>query len=230
MPNIKKNSPKWIRQKNSYYNSTRQKQKREKRRKNNLCTYCGKPVDRDGILCSSCLSYAEEYNQSRKELLKSLGLCVRCGKNEIFEHENYCPECKARMAEADSRRDRTARNEYERIRRERLKAEGICPDCGKNKPEEGYVTCRECLDQRRKRKLRKGKPNARAEWDAELRCVQCGKDERVPGKKVCEDCYRIRIDAIKKMNEKRSDDFNKVWKDSNMKMRGRFRSNKPSIS
>lgn len=207
----------------SYYSSAKERRKRAKRRREKLCTYCGKPVDRNGRLCSSCLAEAEDYNQKRRDLLKSLGLCIRCGKYEIFEHEKYCPECKAKMAEADSKRDKDTKNKNEKERRNRLKAKGICPDCGKNKPEPGYITCRDCLDKRKKRKLRKGKPNVRAEWDAELRCVQCGNPNRVPGKKVCEDCYRTRIDAIKKMNDKRSDDFNKVWKESNMRMRGRFR-------
>ena len=200
--------------------SIRLKKQKIERRKEKLCTYCGKPVDRDGVMCTACHDYMKRYQKERKETLLSLGLCPICGKHEIFPNEKSCLECRAKIAGRKRKAD--VKEQSKRIYDER-KEKGLCPRCGNEKPEEGHKWCKTCLKKKQRYRLRKGKKNIRAERDAELLCIGCGKPERVEGKKYCPDCYRMKLDAVRKMQEKRGDSYKKSWSESNMRMRGRFR-------
>ena len=200
--------------------SIRLKKQRRERIEKKLCTYCGKPVDRDGVMCTACHDYMKKYLKERRETLLSLGLCPICGKHEIFPHERSCLECRAKIAIRQKKRSQKERSK--KVYDER-KEKGLCPRCGKEKPEEGHAWCKTCLKKKQRYRNWKGKPNIRAERDAEMLCIGCGKPERVEGKKYCPDCYRLKLYAVKKMQEKRDENYNKSWKESNMKMRGRFR-------
>ena len=199
--------------------------KRMNRKKNGLCTNCGKPIDREGSICNKCLEEMSDYAKKRRELLISIGICPICGQNEIFKNERSCPECKAKLSIYNKKRIDHKR-EYARQIVAKRREQGLCARCGQRKPEEGYKMCSVCREKARKRNRLKGSHDKRAEWKSELKCVICGKDERVEGKLVCEDCYRVRLAAIKKCNENRKDGYNQTWKDTNMKMRARYRINK----
>ena len=208
--------------KRSKYSPTKSKAIRDRRRAKGLCTYCGKPVDRDGMLCTECLEKTKIYNAERREILIASGICPICGKNNIFPNEKSCPECKARSAN-NLAKSLEKRVDYNRSVYEKRKEAGLCPRCGKNKPKEGGKWCEECLAKKRRWYKRKARVDVRAEWKSELCCMRCGKPERVEGKELCPDCYRAALASIKKCAEKRDKDFNKTWRETNMKMRGRFR-------
>lgn len=203
-----------------------QKQKlkmlRDERHKNGLCTKCGKPLDCDGRMCSACKQIAYDYQTKRREFLKSLGLCTICGRNEVFEHECSCPECKAKIAERDQKRIKEKAERNKEVYNERKK-QGVCPRCGNPKEEDGYSWCKDCRAKRTKWNKRKGKKNVRSEWSSQGYCVTCGNPETLPNKKLCADCYRAILAGNKKMLENRPEGYNDTWKKTNMKMRGRFR-------
>ena len=203
-------------------NSIRAKQLREERRRNRLCTYCGKPVDRPGVLCSNCLTYLNNYNKESKEAYIAAGICPLCHKNEIFNEERSCPECRAKRAIAGQKRQQQKIDRNREVYNERIE-KGLCPRCGKPKEDDGRSWCADCRAKRSKWNKKKGGKNIRSEWSSQGYCVSCGKPERVPGKKLCEDCYRSSLAGNKKAIANRPKDFNKTWKESNMRMRGRFR-------
>jgi len=197
------------------------KRMRAARRKNGLCTYCGKPVDRDGALCAACLAKNAEQTKARTEMYLSAGVCPICGKNDIFPHEKSCKECKAKFSmRLDKRMDQF--KVYQRERYRKFESMGLCSRCGKRPPEEGKKWCRQCLD-RHNKKARNRREDVRARWATDLCCMRCGKPERVEGKKLCPDCYRAALAAAKKCAENRNPDFKKAWAESNMRMRAHYR-------
>ena len=196
---------------------------RAKRRKEGLCTKCGKPLDRDGALCTECLESGRQYQNERRNKLISLGLCPICGINIIFEHEKSCPECKAKKAIAQSKNQEYYR-EWGRNKVAERRANGLCPQCGKRPVDEGYKSCSECREKARKKYARKEKPYKRNEWSAEGRCAVCGKDELVPYKRVCWSCYGKRLESVKKCNENR-EQKEKSWHKTNVIIRGKYNTN-----
>lgn len=198
--------------------------KRKQRRKQGLCTTCGKPVDRDGVLCSECYKKASEDQKKRREVLLSLNLCPICGVNQIFPPEKSCPECKAKKAISRSERIDYYR-EWERKKVAERRAKGLCPYCGKRPPDEGYKMCAECREKARKKYAKKEKPYMRSEWVAERRCAICGKDELVPNKRVCWGCYATRLEAVKKSNANTDPAKRKEWGKMNARIRGKYNRN-----
>ena len=89
------------------------------------------------------------------EYYKSIGLCPHCRQMKPAEGKVYCPNCLDEQAlmqmelratlSAEQRADiRKRQTEYDRERYARLKAEGICPKCGKRKARHGRVMCAYC--------------------------------------------------------------------------------------
>jgi len=85
----------------------------------------------------------------------SEGLCGTCGCRPHIEEQRECEKCR------ENRRIRQ-RNDYQKgchsktkkaikARRERFKLEGLCANCGKNLPQNGYLTCEMCLNRSRDR-------------------------------------------------------------------------------
>ena len=86
----------------------------------------------------------------------SHGLCPKCGgKNQLQKGYKLCLECRMKGIEAQ-RKARAMRTEEQRTadstvqkkrdikRREERKAQGLCPECGKHKPTDGYKYCAYC--------------------------------------------------------------------------------------
>lgn len=69
-----------------------------RRQASGLCIRCGKPMDRKGALCTSCLAKDREYYQQMKEYLEERGICTTCHKRKTDGHKT-CPECRAKANE-----------------------------------------------------------------------------------------------------------------------------------
>lgn len=197
---------------------------RKERREKGLCTRCGKPLDRDGAMCSKCLEKNHELQEKRREWLLASGICPICGINNIFPHEKSCPECKAKKAIAKAE-NMDYYVEWNRKKIAERRANGLCPICGKRPPDEGYKSCAECREKARKRRIRKEKPYKRNEWMAEGKCAICGKDELVPNKRVCWNCYATRLKATEKGRANTSPDAKKTWIKTNARIRGKYNRN-----
>lgn len=74
------------------------------------------------------------------------GICWRCKTAYAEPGRIYCKSCKRRIHAMQERRDpgRVKRNAYNAERRARLKAAGLCVECGKIKAVEGKTRCFTC--------------------------------------------------------------------------------------
>lgn len=60
------------------------KKLREKRRKNNLCTRCGKKVeDKQKTICSKCREYLNYYKKHNEPPIKSMNVVSRSPVNQV---------------------------------------------------------------------------------------------------------------------------------------------------
>lgn len=202
--------------------SLRRKMQRAERKRNNLCTNCGKPLDRPGALCISCTEKYLVYQSESREYYIAAGICPLCRKNEIYNNERSCPECRAKAAVRDQKRVKE-KVAYNRSKYNERLEQGKCPRCGKPKAPDGFSWCEDCRAKRNKWLNRKGKKNIKAERISQGLCPHCGSPDLVPGKKMCAEHYRIAVAGAKKGRENRREGYNDTWKKTNMKMRGRFR-------
>lgn len=202
--------------------SLRRKRKRAERKRQGLCVYCGKPLDRQGVLCTACNDKFNKYQKESKEQYISVGICPICRKNEIFNNERSCLECRAKSAIRDQKRVKEKIAHNRKRYNERIE-QGKCPRCGKPKEDDGYSWCAECRAKRKKWLNRKEKKNVKAERVSQGLCPNCGSPDLVPGKKLCKDCYRVSLAGIRKGLANRPEGYNDTWKKTNMKMRGHFK-------
>lgn len=89
-----------------------------------------------------------ERNKATYRWYKAHGICPRCRTRWCVPGHVYCDDCYAHQYAVAERRDpgRVQRNAYDRDRRARLKAEGICTHCGQRPAEPGKLKCKECKD------------------------------------------------------------------------------------
>jgi len=78
---------------------------------------------------------------------KDAGICPRCLRYSE-PGKVYCKACYEKNRRKAAERDPTgeAKAKYMRERRARLKAEGICTDCGKRPAMEGKTRCMKCME------------------------------------------------------------------------------------
>lgn len=92
---------------------------------------------------------AKEYNnrlhRERHAWYKEHGICPRC-QNWAEPGKLYCRRCYKRIRAVQDKRDPTheLRNAYQKERRARLKAAGLCTRCGKRATHDGQVLCEHC--------------------------------------------------------------------------------------
>ena len=85
-------------------------------------------------------------DHERYAWLKEHGICVKCGQNYADAGHVTCVNCYKKYKEWRQRTDPdgSVQRERERSRRERLRAEGLCLWCGKNKAVNGRTLCVAC--------------------------------------------------------------------------------------
>lgn len=189
-----------------------QKRLLERRKENGQCIDCGNMLDRDGVRCVECnMKHNEKTNADRK-WYKENGICPRCRKNTLFSDENMCPECSAKMYEANIRSiKRLGREHCNYINAESRRKNyakrvelGICTRCGKRQADYNFKTCGIC---RNKTKLYKqgkyGKPSRSERVQIGL-CYFCDNPVK-DGYKVCEKHYQMNLEKARseKANEAR---------------------------
>ena len=93
-------------------------------------------------------------NKHWRDRNKQNGICVSCGRNYAEPGYVRCKPCyiKARRGEKKRDPDGTIHRDYVRELRQKRKDAGLCVDCGKRKPQEGYVRCAICIKKDRERR------------------------------------------------------------------------------
>lgn len=186
-----------------------------------LCVNCGKPLDRDGVLCEKCREQHMMNARETREFFKQHSLCPRCGKHKLIGDEKICFECSAKGYESSMRsRQKNGAEHYNRLHAEwdkkeraRRKENGLCLRCGKRKADYGYKTCGICREKIRNQKRKQYVSKDREGWIKNGLCFFCGEPVK-DGYKVCEKHYQMNLEKlndvrcreatekIKKQNEK----------------------------
>jgi len=144
------------------------------RKENNLCEKCGTENAPGRKLCRKHLDAAAARGKAKRTRRKTSGTCVDCG-GTVDDGFSACPQCRSNNAERARRSgktyyqknkeagrcsccsddvapgktmcqkhldEKTAKQAKKRAER---KVSGLCPVCGKDKPESGKKTCAKCL-------------------------------------------------------------------------------------
>lgn len=180
-----------------------------------LCVLCGKELDRKGIRCISCNDEMNKYSRETWTWRLEHKICPRCGKNDLFGDEKRCPEC---LAEAYKNNMKTreklgkehlkeiARKSRNNIRQKRKEA-GLCPRCGKRKPEYGFKNCSICRKKARDNmRAKKGYCSGISRFERGI-CHFCDSPLK-DGYKVCEKHYQMNIEKLD--NDKRKAGTEKI--------------------
>lgn len=175
-----------------------------RRKANNLCVKCGKPLDRKGALCSSCLKIQNEYQNDTRHWLSEHHICPRCGQNDLVGDEKVCLECAAKAyATAMASRDRLGKEHYNQMHNawarnatKERRENGICYRCGKRKADYGYKTCGVCRDKMRRSRETRAKTAKRDMWVRNGLCFFCGQPV-VEGFKVCQKHYDMNVEKAR---------------------------------
>lgn len=176
--------------------SARKKILRRKRAARGLCTECGKPLDRDGKLCTACKDKVYNHQRQRYDFYKSAGICPICGVNIIFEHESMCPECKARRQTTGEQNREYSRTYIKALRADRV-AKGLCAMCGKPTVD-GKYRCPECKEKERQYEKKRPKKYGKENRSSDGKCAVCGGEPLVEGKRVCQKCYLRILNSVDK--------------------------------
>ena len=97
---------------------------------------------------------------------------------------------------------------YDKERYERLKSEGICPNCGKPNDRANRVYCTECQKRRNEKNLETRK------WYAKIRyCPRCQKNKLFGSEKVCPECNAENTNRIERKREISREKYNEYMKD-----------------
>ncbi len=151
-------------------------------------------------------AYEREYMQALRDLLRGLGLCVECAKEDAYTMagRRLCAECaekqRKRAKEHRERHKDEVQDRQKALRESRIERHE-CTECGKVLGSGyRYKTCEFCRAKRREYRLRSRRAAGVLSKDAyrELGlCVRCGAP-RMEGFtawggepiKLCEKCYR----------------------------------------
>ena len=93
----------------------------------NLCLICGKPLDRVGYMCTTCLKHKSEHRKALRKTRQAEGKCL-CGRP--IEYGKSCNKCHEKY-----RQNRIIYSQHQ-------KEKGLCPGC--SKPVKDTVYCTDC--------------------------------------------------------------------------------------
>lgn len=183
-----------------------QRQLYKSRKENNLCLWCGKPLDREGTICQACANKSKERSKERRDYLLKRGICPVCGKREISEGGyKSCLVCRSHASDREKNLRTKEKSEYLSIyykkKRNDREANGLCTICGKNPPERGFKTCLDCRKKKRKYQhiyVTKYTMADRELWKGQGLCARCGREDLHEGSVLCERCYQNSVKALEK--------------------------------
>jgi len=101
---------------------------RAKRKKENRCSWCGKPNDTNKSCCQACVEKGRAKQRRAAEDRKAKGLCHKCGKSpSIFSTQGKgclaCEVCYLKQTAYDTLKDRTRWTELKEV----FDRQNVCP-------------------------------------------------------------------------------------------------------
>lgn len=176
------------------------------RKENNLCVWCGKPLDREGAICQACANKSKERSKERRDYLLKIGVCPVCGKRPITTGGyKSCVVCRTHASDREKNLRTKEKSEhlsiYYKQKRTARESQGLCTVCGKNKAEPGFKTCLDCRKKKRKYNhiyVTKYTLSDRELWKGQGRCARCGSEDMHEASVLCEKCYQNSCKALEK--------------------------------
>lgn len=145
----------------------------EERKKNGLCTKCGKLAEQNKTLCPAHLQIANKNQKAVYARRQNSRLCFKCG-SKLTNNRKTCNDCLNKNVEMDRA------EVYIPVKKRR--SLGLCYLCGK--PSHKY-NCNECEE-----KYGIITPQKRKELALLGLCGQCGKRPFYKNQKTCEKCLK----------------------------------------
>jgi len=175
----------------------------KKRKELRLCVWCKAPLEdgAKGTLCKDCAKKNKERSRENRDFYIKQGICPICKKERIYPPEKSCYNCRERANQKEmTEEEREHRRELARLRAANRIENGLCPECGKRPPEDGYKRCAICRGkQRLRRKTWEWSKKEAWKWNGV--CVSCGSDDMQEGTNVCKRCYAIDCKNLEKGRE-----------------------------
>lgn len=138
---------------------------------------------------------------------KEHGICPICGKTKAAPGKVSCDACLEKHRKSDrvryKNKDRAQVNAYQKERRERLKADGMCSRCGQRKAENGKTMCLECAIKYRRWNRERYSRHSRHYKEAG-QCQWCD-SMAIPGKNYCQKHYYDLCERIAKGRKAQKD-------------------------
>lgn len=145
------------------------------------------------------MSDRNQYYRELRRWYLDAGICYNCKTRSVVKGETRCLICKMdnreRCKACEKKRSDESRREQNiktNERKERLKAAGICVDCGKRTAENGRIRCGICLakdrERHKQRNLNAGKVPQELRANG-IYCNMCCKPI-CNGEKLCPECYK----------------------------------------
>lgn len=76
----------------------RSKAKREGRKTDGCCVICGKPAAINRARCEGCIAYAKNLDLKIRNERRLIGICIKCGKNQVDKPHVKCQMCLSSQA------------------------------------------------------------------------------------------------------------------------------------
>jgi len=150
------------------------KARRDKRRAEGLCIFCGAIADRK-YQCSKCAERTNERNRlTKKQKASNVCISLSC-KNLKIENSAYCEKHKEKISATQKRR-------YDR-----LKSENLCIDCSQPNDSGFSFRCKACLEKTAAEAKRNHRVRAKQRL-AEGKCTSCGINPHREERKLCISC------------------------------------------
>lgn len=97
-----------------------------------------------GAVSEAAKAYHRKCVKESAAWYREHGFCPRC-QAIVTDGRVYCPAClKKYRDERNARYTPEQQREYSKARRAKLKAQGMCVVCGRNKAREGKTYCAKC--------------------------------------------------------------------------------------
>lgn len=139
---------------------------------------------------------------------KEHGICTRCHVEDAIKGQTRCANCAEIQREKSKERYQQTKEyhiayskRWSKATYEERKSSGICVRCGKRPPQDGKLSCTQCLIKQAKYKensfRRKGGTPRWLAIDIGL-CAVCCKNPKMKDKKVCQSCYDSICNGVKK--------------------------------
>lgn len=174
-----------------------------KRHEHGLCIRCQKPIKTSSWFCEDCAALRAADKRETYRFWRDHQRCVICHEQDALTMNNhaYCSGCreKRRAYSCEYRRKhKEESNKYDKERKQRLKENGPCIQCGKPS-KTGASRCALCAEKesrKRKEKIAKLSTINYPRGENGI-CWQCNKNQAIDGKRVCQTCYEKILYRVK---------------------------------